>query len=192
MSDVTQAGKPPRESIAERIWVDDNGTECEQHKATGFTYVWRATGRKFTYNFSDNQTKMMHAIFGGITRAGNIANTWKNLPDADKGADPIDEIADTFKFCDDNGLWGEERVGGPGSRFDKDALAKALAQCTGRDVAEFLTKLQAGEKVTPKDSQGNPEKREILYGTWALRNPLVKAAYEKLVPAANAPDVSAL
>lgn len=205
MSDVTQGNsKPKREGIAERLWVDADGNETTNEKATGFTYVWKGADkyggavpegqrRKFTYQFGEDpgSTLVMHAIFGGITRAGNIANTWANLPENERGADPIDDIAAVFEFCDKNGLWGEERAGGVGTRFDKEKLAQALEQFDAgkqnRPASYFQAKLDAGEKVLPKG-----EKREILYGTYALRNDEVKRHYTALVPAANAPGASDL
>lgn len=184
MSDVNATTpESKRQAIAERLWVNADGVETSEETATGFTYVWKASGRKFTYQFGagSGDPAVMCAVFGGLTKAGNIANTWKNLPENERGSDPIDDIAEWFKALDD-GKWGEERAGGVGTRFDKAALAKALAQVTGADEAKFLARLEAGEKITPKG-----EKREILFGTYALRNKSVKDAYEVIVPPTNAP-----
>jgi hypothetical protein len=194
MSDVNVETKTKREAIADRVWVDANGVETKDETlATGFTYVWKANGRKFTYMLGGVQAgdpEAMLAIFGGLTKAGNIANTWKNLPDNERGPDPIDDITDWFKGLD-SGKWGEERAGGVGTRFDKAKLAEALALFDAahqkRPASYFQAKLDAGDKVTPKG-----EKREILYGTYALRNVDVKRHYEALVPPTNAPDASAL
>jgi hypothetical protein len=190
MSDVTQAEKPKREAIAERNWVLADGSDTtDETKATGFSYVWKANGRKYTHQFDPDtagESATMLAIFGGLTKAGNIANTWKTLPENERGPDPIDDISEWFKRLDE-GAWGEERAGGVGTRFDKEKLAVAIAHVTKRHVDEFLAKLNAGEKVTPKG-----EKREILYGTYALRNDAVRQKYNELVPATNAPTAEAL
>ena len=190
MSDVDVASNTgKRQAIADRIWVDENGTETKDETAAkGFAYVWKASGRKFVYTLGTEpgDPETMLAIFGGLTKAGNIANTWKGLPENERGNDPIDDIADWFKNLD-SGKWGEERAGGVGTRFDKVHLATAISKVTGKPHADILARLEAGEKVTPKG-----EKREILYGTYALRNEDVKRHYNALVPATNAPDASDL
>lgn len=196
MSDVTQT-PAKRQAIADRQWVDSDGNETsDETKATGFSYVWKSADkyggvvpegsrRKFTYQMGNpGDPVTMLAIFGGLTKAGNIANTWTGLPANERGTDPIDDIDEWFKALD-AGKWGEERAGGVGARFDKAKLAQALAQATKRDVAEFAAKLDANAKVTDGG-------REILYGTWALRNKTVKDIYDTLVPPTNAPDLSAL
>jgi len=191
MSDVTQGEDSKRKAIAERLWVGPDGAPVDdEEKATGFTYKWRESGRSFTMQFDSDgagtETTML-AIFGGLTKAGNIANTWKNLPDHERGSDPIDDISAWFKVLSE-GQWGEERAGGVGARFDKEKLAEAIGLATSatpEQVAGVRAKLEANAKV--KDG-----KREILYGTWAMRNPKVKEHYDRLVPPSNAPTAEAL
>jgi hypothetical protein len=185
--------------IAVRRWLDSTGAETsDEMAATAFEYEWRDGGQKFTCDVSKLPQQALYslAIFGGLTKAGNIVNTWisdtswRDKRDAGEDTtsvgDPIGDVDAWFGNLVD-GQWGEERVGGPGARFNKEALAKALASVDpqGRSEAEFRARLDANEKRT----EG---KRQILYGTWVLKNDVVRAAYEKIVPPANKPTLDAI
>ncbi len=201
MSDTTQgagnsgAETEKRAAVADRQWVDANGNEVtDPALATGFAYVDLVSKDKFVYQCKDGTaaTRML-AIFGGLTKAGNIRNTAVNGPKGDPNADVIETIADWFRELDE-GRWGAERAGGVGARFNKELLAQAIAQVAGQPVgSEFhttrLARLNANEKVADPDRP----KAEILYGTLALRNRKVKEAYEALVPTkSKEPGIEAL
>lgn len=202
MTDTTSATpKAKREMIADRQWIDATGQETkDETKATGFRYVLLgegtdkaakvASGKAFKYSFptaSAGNPETMLAIFGGLTKAGNIVNTWNHEKTEERAAGPIEAISDWFSMLD-SGKWGEERSGGGIARFDSSALAKALASVTGKPEAEFAAKLAAGApKITinAQNKQDPSGKRQVLYGTYALYNTKVKEAYNALVGASE-------
>lgn len=200
MTDTTVAPKK-REMIADRQWITADGTETkDETKAVGFRYVLLgegvdkaakvASGKSFLYKFSVGQAgnpEIMLAIFGGLTKAGNIVNTWNHEKPEERAADPIEAISDWFSMLD-TGKWGEERSGGGIARFDAAALAKALATVTGKPEAEFVAKLAPGSAKITINSQNKQDpagKRSVLYGTYALYNTKVKEAYNALVGASE-------
>jgi hypothetical protein len=196
-----------RQTVADRQWVDASGAETtDETKATGFRYVLLGPGEKkpdrvasgvsFVYQVGTEagNPETMLAIFGGLTKAGNIVNT------ATHGDSPMNDpkeiIADVKAWFDDldGGKWGEERVSGPGARFDREHLATALHQVTGKPRDEFVAKLAEGApKITinAQNKQDPAGKRSVLYGTFALYNSKVKEAYNKLA-GTNEPGVGDL
>jgi hypothetical protein len=195
-----------RRTVADRQWVDIDGKETKDETlATGFRYVLLgdgadkdarlANGKSFLYQVGNpGEAATMLAIFGGLTKAGNIVNTQMN------GEEPITDpaviiegVSSWFKDLD-GGKWGEERVGGPGARFDREQLATALSTVTGKPRDEFVAKLADGApkiKINPQNKQDPAGKREVLYGTYALYNTAVKTEYNKLV-GANEPTTADL
>jgi hypothetical protein len=201
MTDTTTATastSPSRKAVADRQWIDGTGNEVtDETQATGFRYVDLATKRAFVYQtkLPAGQANTMLAIFGGLTKAGNVRNTLINGPQGDPNADPIEAIDDWFTLLE-SGTWAEERVGGVGARFNKDVLAQAVAEVAGHTVgSEFhtqrLARLTANEKVEVTEPNG--KKNTILYGTYVLRNKAVKDKYDSLMPTrTTAPDLAAL
>lgn len=186
-----------REAVADRLWIDQAGQEVDSADlATGFRYVDRPTGKAFEWQSgaAPGTALTMLAIFGGLTKAGNIRSTLVNGPKGDPNADVIQGIEDWFAELD-NGVWSADRVGG-GMRVNPEALARAIAEVKGLahdpdGHQPFLARIQAKEKVKdPGDKNG---KKEILYATFALRNKQVESAYQRHLPQhAAAPDVSDL
>jgi hypothetical protein len=204
----TDQGKAKRQTVADRQWIDAAGAETtDETKATGFRYILLgdgadkaariASGTSFVYQFpadSAGNPETMLAIFGGLTKAGNIVNTATHGDNP--MSDPKDIIADVKAWFDDldSGKWGEERVSGPGARFDRELLAKALHQVTGKPLDSFITKLAEGSpkiRINALNKQDPNGKREVLYGTFALYNTKVKEAYNKLA-GTNEPSVADL
>jgi hypothetical protein len=180
------------ESVADRQWVDAGGQEVEADEATGFRYVDKASNRAFTWQsgHSAGTALTMLAIFGGLTKAGNIRNTLVNSKNADPNADVIAGIEDWFSELD-NGIWAAERTGG-GIRVNAEVLAQAIAAVKGEhDHTPYLTKITNKTKV--KDPGDKSGKKEILYSTFALRNKAVEAKYQALLPTHGAaPEASEL
>lgn len=180
-----------RESVAERLWINLAGEETSAEEATGFSYLDKPTGRKFVWQSggTPGNPLTMLAIFGGLTKAGNIRSTLVNTKD-NPSSDPVAGIEAWFSEID-SGVWASDRVGG-GMRFNADVLATAIATAKGEtDNSPYLTKITAKMKVIdPGDKNG---KKEILYATLAYRNPLVKQKYHELLPATDAaPDLGDL
>lgn len=199
MTDVSTAttADTKRKAVADRQWVDATGTEVKDPtEATGFRYVDLATKSAYVWQSGGEPGKAitMLAVFGGLTKAGNVRNTAINGPGGDPNADVIATIQEWFDLLE-TGQWGEERVGGVGARFNKDLLAQAIAEAAGHVVgSEFhlarLARLEANEKVQDPDKKAGTE---ILYGTFALRNKLVRDRYNELAPSkTTVPDVAAL
>lgn len=186
VSTTATSGKVTKAAVADRQWVDPTGAEVkDETEATGFRYVDLASKAAFVYQTGGEAGKAltMLAIFGGLTKAGNIRNTAINGPGGDPNADVVEIIAEWFAALD-TGKWGEERTGGPGARFNKELLAQAIAQAVGQPVdSEFhkarLARLEANEKVQDPDKKAGAE---ILYGTLALRNTKVRELYTALLP----------
>jgi hypothetical protein len=207
MSNTDQNPTSKRRTVADRQWIDSAGAETtDETKATGFRYVLLgdgadkaarvASGVSFVYQIGTEagNPETMLAIFGGLTKAGNIVNTQMN------GEEPVTDsaaiIAGVKSWFDDLdlGKWGEERVGGIGARFDKEKLADALHAVTHKPRDEFVAKLADGAakiKINAQNKQDPNGKREVLYGTYALYNTAVKAKYNELT-GGNEPQASDL
>lgn len=180
----TTAPVKAKQSIADRQWIDADGNEVEagdEHLATGFRYVHKATGQQFEYQYDSppGTTLTMCAIFGGLTLAGNMVNSTR-----DTGVDPITAVKDRFDLLD-TGTW-VERTGGGGLRYNPELLAQAIHAVKGSGtVAEFLAKINAKDPITVTDP-ATGRTQQVPYGTGAMRNPQVAAEYAKLAPKAAA------
>lgn len=189
-TDTATTTTTTKERIAERTWIDTSGNEVEPEAATGCKYVDKATGKVFEYQTKNpaGEHVTMLAIFGALTKAGNIRST---LSQKDANADVMQGIEDWFDILVDQGIWSAEKVGG-GIRFNSDVMAQAIANAKGEtDVTPYLTKLNAKLKV--KDPGDKAGKREISYAAYAYRNPKIKNEYHRLLPADTAaPDLTDL
>jgi len=92
----------------------------------------------------------------------------------------------------DNGNWAADRAGG--IRVNADVPARAIASAKGEthDGAHqpYLDKIQNRLKVQDPCKKAGTE---ISYAAFAMRNPKVAEAYQRLLPVVeNAPDVSVL
>jgi hypothetical protein len=186
MTDTSTVTTSTREAVADRQWIDAAGVEVDSpESATGFRYVDKASNKAFVWQtkLPAGEAATMLAIFGGLTKAGNIRNTLVNGPKGDPTADVIQGISDWFDELD-SGTWSADRVGG-GIRVNAEVLAAAIAAVKGEsDPAKYLARITSKEKVKdPGDKQG---KRDILYSTLAMRHPQVQAEYHKRLPAHSA------
>jgi len=186
-----------KKAVADRQWIDAAGVEVtDETTATGFRYKDLASGKAFVWQSGGDAGKAitMLAIFGGLTKAGNIRNTLVNTPGADPNDDIVAAISEWFDGVD-GGKWGEERVGGPGSRFNRDVLAQAIAEASGHAVGSDFHQARL-KRLNDNDKVQDPDKKAgvlILYGTFALRNKAVKDLYHSLLPVnTSAPDLAAL
>jgi hypothetical protein len=205
MTDTAQAAATPakekREAVAIRDWIDENGKPIsagEEKAAVGFRYIHLPSAKRanagynpetdqapagtfFDYVCGDpGQPVTMLAIFGGLTLAGNIANTANNGPKGDPNLNPIGIIEERFKEIE-TGMWAEKGAGVGGVRYDKEKLAAAISAAKGeKDPAPYLVKMEG--KVDPKTGAtvSADTKGAISYGAFAMRNPKVKGEYDKL------------
>jgi hypothetical protein len=189
------SGEGTKAPVADRQWINEAGEQVENPElATGFRYVDLASRRAFVW-----QTKgiagaaiTMAAIFGGLTKAGNIRSTLVNGPKGDPRADVIQGISDWFDELD-NGVWSADRVGG-GIRVNPEILARAIANVKNERHDGAHTVYM--DKITSKLKVQDPGKKagmEILYSTFAMRNKAVEAEYNRLLPAHEAaPQVTDL
>lgn len=205
MTDITTNApaetKVKKQQAAIRDWINENGQPVdsgEEGKATGFRYTHLATAKRlvpafnpetdkapdgsfFEYQFGDpGSVETMLAIFGGLTLAGNVVNTATNGPKGDPAADVIPMISDRFAELE-KGTWADRATGIGGVRYDKDQLSQAIANAKGEtDPAPYLAKME--NKVDPKSGAvvAADTKGAISYGAFALRNPRVQEAYEKI------------
>src|SRR5262245_63584379 len=102
MSDTNgaDAKAPTRVAIAIRDSIDAQGNPVESGKeasAVGFRYTHIPTAKRLKPDYNpetddapdgsafefDCQSQTMLAIFGGLTLAGNVVNTWSRGPKAD-------------------------------------------------------------------------------------------------------------
>ena len=202
MSDqTTTTTKAPKPPVADRQWIDAANTEVDDPAlATGCRYVdleMQAAKLPCAFIYQTGLPAGSHAtmlaIFGALTKAGNIRNTLINSKGGDAST-VIQGIEDWFAELIDNGNWAADRVGG-GIRVNADALAKAIAVVKGEHHAgaekRYLDRITNKEKVLdPGDKQG---KKQILYSTFAMRNKQVEAEYNRQLPQhAAAPDLAAL
>lgn len=204
MSDTSQAATPAakRQAVAIRDWINDNGQPVDagqENTATGFRYIHLPTAKRLDPAFNPETsavpagaafevklgaagtTATMLAIMGGLTLAGNVANTLTNGPKGDPDADVISAITERFAELD-KGIWADRSTGVGGVRYDAEKLAMAIATAKGEtDPAPYAKKI-AEIKVDPKSGAAvaGDSKGAISYGAYALRNVNVKAQYEKL------------
>lgn len=180
---VTTGTRAPKESVADRQWIDAANVEVDSPElATGCRYVDKASGRAFVYQtgLPAGQHTTMLAVFGALTKAGNIRST---LFQKDSTADIIQGIEDWFAELMDNGNWAADRVGG-GLRVNPEVLARAIAHVKGEhgDAAHlpYLDKINNRIKLPdPGDKSGQ---KQILYSTFAMRNKQVEAQYNQMLP----------
>jgi hypothetical protein len=202
MTDTTTNDKPAkREAIAIRDWIDEKGNPVnsgDEKAAVGFRYIHLPSAKKampafnpetdsppqgsfFDYVCGDaGHASTMLAIFGGLTLAGNVVNSATNGPKGDPNLNPISLVEDRFKEID-GGVWADRAAGVGGIRYDKEKLAAAIADAKGeKDPAPYLVKME--NKVDPKSGAvvAADTKGAISWGSYALRNAAVKAAYDKL------------
>lgn len=190
----TAAAKGRGEAVADRQWVDGGNNEVsDPAEATGCRYVDKASNRAFVYQtgLPAGQHATMLAVFGALTKAGNIRSTLFNK---DPSADIIQGIEDWFAELMDNGNWAADRVGG-GIRVNPEVLARAIAWVKGEHAegahVPYLERITRKDKVLDKgDKTGQ---KEILYSTFAMRNKQVEQKYNELLPThAAAPAISDL
>ena len=207
MSDTTTTTAKSRGPASVRIAIDANGNPAESmSEATGARFIhltsalkanpkWnKETDAPPAGTFHDIQfggagtAVTMAAIFGYQTKSGNIANTINNGDKGDKNANPIPEIT-AFWTKVENGEWPDKGEGLGGVRYDKDLLALAIANAKGEsDPAPYRAKIE-NDKVdsTKGHVVAGDTKGAITYGAFAMRNPKVKAEYEKLAGTEAAP-----
>lgn len=154
--------EPERKKIANRLWIGDDGKECDEDKATGVSYQFLGREKDgvttpgdpnpFTLKFAEmsEAEKNMYAGFGALTLYGNLTNTWLGEK-GDRAASPIDVIRDRATLIR-SGQWIDRTAVGVGAKVDKPALAKAIVQvyaAEGKtvDEAAILAKLEADADV---------------------------------------------
>ncbi len=202
MTDTTQsAATKLRPPVADRQWIDAANTQVDTPDlATGCRYIdleMQAAKLPCAFVYQTGLPAGHHAtmlaVFGALTKAGNIRNTLVNSKGGDAST-VIQGIEDWFSELIDNGNWAADRVGG-GIRVNPDALAKAIAVVKGEHHegahTKYLDRIINKDKVLdPGDKAG---KKEILYSTFALRNKQVEAEYNRQLPQhAAAPDLGQL
>jgi hypothetical protein len=185
MSDTSAANTTTGRAVADRQWIDASNNEVDdQALATGCRYKDLDSGRAFVYQtgLPPGQHATMLAIFGAMTKAGNIRNTLVNMKT--DGGDVIEGIEAWFDLLITDGNWSADRVGG-GMRFNAEVLARAIAHVKGEaDHSPYLARITNRDKV--KDPGDKSGKKEILYATFAYRNTAVKNQYHATLPADSA------
>lgn len=125
-------GKRTREARSDRGFVDATGAvqdDLDITNSSGASYKLLGTGgRDFTYIPGTNANMdRMFAMFGFVTKVGNVANTVfsdKNEPGGPtEAADAIDEFLAGLQA--DPPVWAD-RTGGVGARVDRDVLSQAI------------------------------------------------------------------
>ena len=180
MSDTMQTPARERPSVADRQWIDHQNNEVDSaEEATGCRYVDKPTNKAFIYQtgLPAGGHATMLAIFGALTKAGNIRSTLVNGPKGDPQADVIEGIEAWFDELQTNGIWSADRVAG--IRVNADILARAIAIVKReQDHTPYLDKINSRLKV----KEGGNSNKEILYSTFALRNKAVETKYNELLP----------
>lgn len=182
---TSTAAEKTREAVAQRLWINAAGEEVsDPFDAIGFKYVDLPTKREFIWDSTkaSPESVVALAIFGGLTKAGNIRSTLAGPNAKDPSSDPVAGIEDWFEALD-GGVWSADRVGG-GIRVNPDILAAAIAHVKGETHPDahqpYLVKITSKTKV--KDPGDKAGKKEILYSTFAMRNQQVAAEYNRRLP----------
>lgn len=174
MSDTNEtstAGK--RQRIAQRDTINADGVVVERmEEATGARYTYKSTGGSVERQFgAAGDAATMCAIFGWLTKVGNVVNSIVNADDYD-GSDPIPDAVD-WNADLDAGIWRERQE--PGKRapkWDKDLLASAIVQ-----NLEQAGKLPSGKTVANYREQLNDAK----YFAKARAAASVLATYQQML-----------
>lgn len=187
MSDThtASAAAKKRASRSERNWLDSQGQPIEEEadiggEVKGFSYTLKALDKTFTkmFDLNKNPTEvLMLAAFGGMTLAGNVAN----------GKTPAEAFADIearFALIE-SGTW-VERTGVGGPRYNPETLAAAISTVKHGDASQAAVyQAKMGTKVPVRSASGGAT-TDMDYGAFALTNPKVKDAYDRLAGKAQA------
>jgi|SRR5215469_10916091 len=189
MTDV-QTSDRTREAVADRQWIDSANVEVDSPElATGCRYVDLQTKAAFIYQtgLPAGQHATMLAVFGALTKAGNIRNTLNKTKGVTDGKELIQGIEDWFAELIDNGNWSADRVGG-GIRFNAEILAKAIAWAKGETGEN--AHLQYQDRIVNREMRTDPGdksgKKQISYAAFAYRNTQIKNRYHETLPADSA------
>ncbi len=127
--------KTDRRRIASRNMIDASGNVTKDiMAATGAQYIYRPTGSKVERQFGSPGPETACAIFGYLTKIGNVVNSIVNADDYDGEADPVSQ-AQTWDADLGKGIWREKAEGvGRTSKFDKDLLAMVLIDKLGANA----------------------------------------------------------
>lgn len=158
-----------KERVSDREFVNKAGEIVDQiEEAVGFQYTDKKSGESFKYGPLGDPGKpaTMLALFGGITLAGNVRNTW-NFEKGEKAATAIVAINERFALLT-SGKWLVRGEGGRGPKWDRDALAVAVC-----DYMKAAGKPQDVSKVRAKLDE------DKKYFSAVSRHPKVLDAYRK-------------
>jgi hypothetical protein len=200
------ADKPTKKKdAAVRVWLDETGNALETAdyaQVRGIRYIHVPSSKRvkadydpakdapikgcyFDQMFGDNVGSMQLAAFGGLTLAGNIASqvTNENNPKGDSNANPIPAISDRFADIFD-GIWSD-REGTGGGRFNAESLITALLQVKQMPDNDANRQRVAAKLQTRVDGKSGADaasdaKGSITWGAFTLKNPTIRAAYDKI------------
>jgi hypothetical protein len=147
--------KQKREKTSDRLWLDAQGNEVHEEKAVKGRYTLTLAGHTGSVEFepktSDPATRMC-AIFGWLTRAGNIVNTWKHEK-GDKAASPVDEINSWMALMSDpqNPVWLDRTPGAVGAKVDRQVLARAVIEVSAAAGRTDLDEAAVWQKLVEND-----------------------------------------
>ena len=181
MSDVQSTTKAPRAARSTREWLDSSGSPIAEESdiggaVHGFSYHYKPANKTFVkmFDLSKNPDEvLMLAAFGGMTLAGNVANGKDDDPQK-----AFSDIEARFALIS-SGTW-VERTGIGGPRYNPETLAAAISTVKHGDASQAAVyQAKMGTKVPVRSSNGAAT-ADMDYGAFALTNPNVKAAYDKL------------
>jgi hypothetical protein len=163
----------PKKQIAKREEIDDTGKEVDTEQATGVRYtLLERPNEPVVLQISKYppHSKLMLAIFGAKTLAGNVVSTAQTNDE-----DPILAVLSRFEAIanPDEVNWGlSDRTGGP--RYDQETVCKAVAAVKGEtDWQPYMAKWGTDQIVGGK---------KLKWENAAMRREDVKAKYAELRP----------
>lgn len=178
---ATDEAEEKRKKVSKRVFIDSAGNEVEKiEQANGARYILLdPTGNKqFDYQFGEAGTmRTMCAIFGFVTKVGNVANTVLN--DKDEPGTPTDAADSIAEFVTsaEGGTWAE-RTGGVGAKVDRDALAEAIVRVL--IASGKLDETDATAVGNAKDTRRKKLDDDSKYLTASRKMPEVAAEYAKI------------
>lgn len=177
MTDTTQGetgGKRAR--VSQRDFITATGDVVDRmEQAEGARYTLVGAGRSYDYVVGKNTTAdKFWAVFGYLTKVGNVANTVLNDKDDPGSFEDAATAIEAFLEQVEGGVWREAGEGaGRGPKYDNGILAEALVALLGQsakgDAGYYQAKLD--------DPKGEIDSANKGYRNKVVARDDVKARY---------------
>ncbi len=154
-SGAADGSEKKRKQVSKRVLMTGGAEAESMDDADGANYILldSAGNHDFPYRFGDDEAfDRKCAIFGYLTKIGNVANTVLNdKEEPGSASDAAQEIREWIA----GKVWAARSEGGGGTRIDKDALAAAYVEWAAeqgveKDIAKVREALEDSPQTVRK------------------------------------------